>query len=573
MDCRSDKHKSKHATPLAPLWLTCAVAIFCSAAPLPPPPPPAPTIPLARKAEARAYLHDVALDVVRSALIGSTGTVAVTLDLEFDERRFAQDLEQYAAEATFRASSLAKDEETRGKRLLAELSYIKPPPVREEYPLTPAEVATEPAPVVGETRFGKLNIDLDPGTMSRIVTTELKRMQEREGYLDEHRPVSLALQVGAGQTAALPAFTYDTLNYVANVSVAVGLPAGSPPGIDGTIRTRLMEHGELARFFKNAASDAVKIVPAADASSLGAPVTPGLAVIFAGTIIGLLMLGGAYMIKTALASRPSSQGVKAADDRPAARSEPSVEPAPRRVSPLGRTVATCAHKAVKLFVASATPSDAAQVLLALPDHVSRDLIAGLGSAITPKIMDQIAVRSSAAESPESPVHIERALQRLDRVVRQGGSAYDDALLRILSELPVQNEPGMATFLSFERPELRLKAIQTRAFVQDFTSLPEANLVDVLLRFSPGTIAALLAMADQETSQRVKAHLGRSKKGEVLVNASAGETTAEAAKKLDVVAPIIAAATAIFRGDAALCQRALADRGAGEDLGPAISVAS
>lgn len=197
----------------------------------------APTLTPIQRIDVRNALTDTAVRVVQSIML-SHGLTAdpgarVEVDLAFDEDRLKAD-----AEAHDKTWDERRRAESAGQRqALREMAKE----------LEERKAETPPSPAGAEAtkngmRLGRLNIDLSADTM--------KRMLDRPATpTSDSRALPLSLQLQAPQVELVtPPFQYEPRNYVAWMTIKVGLPASAPAEIDAVLTAALIAAFELKSF-------------------------------------------------------------------------------------------------------------------------------------------------------------------------------------------------------------------------------------------------------------------------------------------------------------------------------------
>lgn len=208
-----------------------------------------PRITLSHQIELKAHYRGIVEAAVRGELsaagVESAQTPLVTVKLEFDEKRLADDATKY----------------TRGVegRALQQLLELTKPKAESNEAKDEASAQLE-VPTSNGVRFGKLNLDLSREQFGRLMAQrKAPSALAAASGADPKNPVTVSVQLAELARSPRDVFRFDPADYLASIVVEIALPAATPSELDDRIKTRVVEALALSSLDKNKNGESVTI--------------------------------------------------------------------------------------------------------------------------------------------------------------------------------------------------------------------------------------------------------------------------------------------------------------------------
>lgn len=233
------------------------------------------------KTRYRELVEHVVKNELASQAIESAAPPVVSVKLEFDQKRLAEDAEKFA--------NGQQDAAMKRLKALIDTTTAKP----EDEKQAEAQVIV---PASNGVRFGRLNIDLNREALGKVLTAR----SEPEGVAAKAPAESrLAVSVQLPDTGSgIKNFSFDPADYITQVAVEVLVPDGVPEGFDAPLKARIADALNLpadagikiGRLPKPEVKAAPKAGVGDWAQGLFAPQNSTLGLIIAGLFMGLCIL-------------------------------------------------------------------------------------------------------------------------------------------------------------------------------------------------------------------------------------------------------------------------------------------
>jgi hypothetical protein len=430
-----------------------------------------------KKSEAVAYLEGLVRATVDSELIAMTvptDTVAVALQVDFDDARFARDLATHR-ERAIRAAQEHKDilrDESR--EFMSEIASQRPSRTRvDRLPSVTKTGMTSHSSSSG-VRFGKLNIDLafnkgtdiPAGDSSSSTQSSSPSQKSSDAAPRDTRPVTVAVQVPDTRSIELEEFNYEAIDYIRKLRVNVALPAITPFGSEGYIAVKIRRHPELNRYFEGEAAQGIYVVRLSGSiademiSLLGSPRgARGIALV---VLIAALAGGGIWLILRRRKSRVSDD-----DTSLPSRSMASLYTIPEPV-----------------VIPSSHPAPPPQAVAESQELDRNDLL------------------DNSKEGGESSISVAKMAGMLGKADAKDGKpgslVYRRLILRLVATAELDDEAEIMALVPPQDVALRRAMLKTRVFLKDVKFVNRRLLATALESVGSDKAAEFAVVCDPET---------------------------------------------------------------------------